>query len=180
MKASTACVNAASLAGGVVGGGIGYAGGGLLGSAGGTLVAPGVGTIGGGITGAELGGIGGAAAGTALGHLVGNALCPDEVDDPNAYMALGPEGQLENELLGSDPLAYGWFGGNGNCDENRRRLKFLKERLARQTTNKKAGFARDGVRNQMSAHTHKARVKKLEAKIKQYEKAVEDCPPESC
>jgi RHS repeat-associated protein len=82
------CVAACTVAGGLVGGGVGYVGGGaaggLAGGIGGTLVAPGVGTLGGGGAGAAMGsqagGAFGAAAGAAAGNAAGRAMCPDKPD----------------------------------------------------------------------------------------------------
>ncbi len=91
-------------------------------------------------------------------------------------MSYGDEGhRRENELLQNPVLPYGFFCGNGNCNENKRNLDFLRKRLQRQMKNKADGFARDGIRNQSSAHSHGTRIQALKAKIKEYEKAVEDC-----
>nr|WP_258079515.1 RHS repeat-associated core domain-containing protein [Xanthomonas arboricola] len=62
----------------VVGGGIGYWGGGIIGGAGGTFVTPVAGTAGGFVAGSTLGGLGGASAGGLIGGLVGSATCPDD------------------------------------------------------------------------------------------------------
>ncbi|MHA7026545.1 RHS repeat-associated core domain-containing protein [Xanthomonas euvesicatoria] len=64
----------------VVGGSVGYWGGGILGGAGGTAVPPVAGTAGGFIAGSTLGGLGGASAGGLIGGLASSAVCPDEDD----------------------------------------------------------------------------------------------------
>ncbi|WP_242629527.1 RHS repeat-associated core domain-containing protein [Xanthomonas oryzae] len=64
----------------VVGGSVGYWGGGILGGAGGTAVTPVAGTAGGFIAGSTLGGLGGASAGGLIGGLASSAVCPDEDD----------------------------------------------------------------------------------------------------
>ncbi|MCC8570894.1 RHS repeat-associated core domain-containing protein, partial [Xanthomonas euvesicatoria] len=68
----------------VVGGSVGYWGGGILGGAGGTAVPPVAGTAGGFIAGSTLGGLGGASAGGLIGGLASSAVCPDE-DDREEY-----------------------------------------------------------------------------------------------
>ncbi|WP_282561191.1 RHS repeat-associated core domain-containing protein [Motilimonas sp. E26] len=105
----------------------------------------------------------------------------DGFEDPNSYMAYGDEGhRYENDLLDNPPAPYGFFGGNDNCDENRRNLEYLRKRLERQTRNKDAADQRFGTGNQVEAFKHKERVRRIKAKIKEYEKAVKDCPPDNC
>ncbi len=84
----------------------------------------------------------------------------------------------ENDLLDNPPLPSGFFDpNNNNCDENRRNLKRLRERLDRQMENRTNGFSR-GRANQYSAHTHQARIDRLKEKIREYERAVANCPPD--
>jgi hypothetical protein len=78
LQPDQSCVNGCTFVGGVIGGGVGYLGGGALGGIGGSLALPGGGTIAGAVSGAEGGGAAGAAAGSAAGHGVGEKLCPDD------------------------------------------------------------------------------------------------------
>ncbi len=103
--------------------------------------------------------------------------------DPNTYQ-YDDDGHIdENDLIDNAPLPSGPFfdPNNNNCDENRRNLKKLKERLARQDTNKLDGIARNGViGNQQSAASHAIRIGRITKAIAKYEQAVAHCPPEEC
>jgi RHS repeat-associated protein len=81
LRPNQSCVAACTVTGSIIGGGLGYLGGGIIGGGACTLVVPGVGTISCGVGGAELGGAAGATGGGATGNAVGNALCPDDDDD---------------------------------------------------------------------------------------------------
>lgn len=109
---------------------------------------------------------------------------PWAYDSNNQYNVYGDDGHIdENDLIDNPPLPNGPFfdPNNDNCDENKRNLKILKERLARQKMNKISGFARNGaIGNQMSAATHAVRIRRIENAIKEYERAVSGCPPEQC
>ncbi len=119
-------------------------------------------------------------AAVGIGLCALGVICDSPVIDPNVYNYDDEGHRIENELLDGAPAAYGFFGGNDNCGENRRNLATLRKRLARQEANKVAGNARGAIGNQQSAHSHAIRVKRLTDKIKEYEKAVANCPPEQC
>jgi len=80
LAANQSCVNKFTTAGSLLGGGLGFFGGGVVCGCAGSLVAPGVGTFGGAASCSQAGGVLGAVAGGAAGHEMGEKLCPESKD----------------------------------------------------------------------------------------------------
>ncbi len=82
---------------------------------------------------------------------------------------------IENEIL-DEPV----IGGQGNCDENRRKKAVMERALERQMQNRSSGRARQGrgFSNQAQERSHRARIERIRNKIRELDQALEMCEDE--